>query len=481
MNLKLVFFTFCIFFYVPVYVAQESIEINLASDSYDVTIGSEKLEDLNIYASNTSRPYTIRRSSCEPAQIIVKQEGMRDAYVVLRASNSNRNSASANCKNWKYDDSYSLEVEDVPLYSFSTSTMRFELDTFILSNQGIFVHLDELGQIKKCLLSDSTRFLEASGQMPSEYYPEELFQSAIESEFQLNTLSEEPAIRLKAKLSHIIHTQDNRYGIQSDQISVTLRWDILSPENRSLFHATSTGECKGILSTQSSGTSKESAITQAVKNAVHLFFSENESELDKVKAQRNWEPLQISGSNSEIIDLETALNSVVSVNCGGNSLSGVFINSKGVILTDSYVLPNDSSEVTVITMDQKEHTAKILRKRPELSLMVIQIDVESPYFMTLPVEKDYDLAEKVYAISNPDPELGQSLSMGIISGNRNIEGVEYIQSDVKISPSSFGGVLVNVDGTKLYGLLSDKRVGMGVSGLVFSISAETIGPLLKIE
>ncbi|MFT6769465.1 MAG: S1-C subfamily serine protease [Flavobacteriales bacterium] len=171
----------------------------------------------------------------------------------------------------------------------------------------------------------------------------------------------------------------------------------------------------------------------------------------------------------------------MSVKCGDRLLSGVFINSEGIILTDSYVMFNDSLEVTVITMDQKEHTAVILRKRSYLSLMVLQIEVESPYYLTLPNERDYELAEKVFAISNPDPQLGQSLSMGIISGQRNIEGVDYLQSDVKISPSSFGGALVNAEGTKFYGLLSDKDVGLGVSGLVFSISTDTIKTLLRLE
>ncbi|MFT5980560.1 MAG: S1-C subfamily serine protease [Flavobacteriales bacterium] len=461
--------------------SQQNVELILKSSDYEVLVDSKEMASLNMNSEMPHRPFIFQTSTCEASQVIFSQSGMRTVYSVFRADQSPKGGSSSNCKSWKYRKPYILEANEVPMFNFAASNISFELDSFSFSSKGLYIEYDEFGGASSINYTDSAAFEEFAGQTLADYYALDLFEKAIQSEFLLKTSENTTPLSVKARLKDIDHIRNNRYGIRSDKVVVTIVWDIESAEGRTMHRATSTGECKGILEGQFGSSSKDYAITEAVKNALHNFVGEQTDELDKLFAQNNCETLLLSGAESQVIDLETALQSVVSVKCGDRLLSGVFINSEGIILTDSYVMFNDSLEVTVITMDQKEHTAVILRKRSYLSLMVLQIEVESPYYLTLPNERDYELAEKVFAISNPDPQLGQSLSMGIISGQRNIEGVDYLQSDVKISPSSFGGALVNAEGTKFYGLLSDKDVGLGVSGLVFSISTDTIKTLLRLE
>ena len=483
MNLRYFLISLCFLSYIcsTFGQSQQNVELNLVAPDYDVLVDSQELATLNIYSAMPKRPLTIQKNPCEASQVVFSQSGMRTVYNVFRADLSPKGGSSSNCKSWKYKNPYVLEANEVPLYDFSASNIHFELDSFSFSSKGLYIEHDEFGGAFSINHTDSVAFEESTGQTLTDYYALDLFEEAIKSEFLLKNSENTTPLIVKARLKDIDHVRNNHYGIGSDKVVVTIIWNIKSTEGRTMHRATSTGECKGILEGQFGPSSKDYAITEAVKNALHNFVGEQTDELDKLFAQENWEALPLSSAESQVVDLETALQSIVSVKCGDRLLSGIFINSEGIILTDSYVMLNDSLEVTVITMDQQEHSSVILRKRSDLSLMVLQIEVESPYYLTLPNEKEYELAEKVFAISNPDPQLGQSLSMGIISGQRIIEGVHYLQSDVKISPSSFGGALVNAEGTKFYGLLSDKSVGLGVSGLVFSISADTIKTLLRLE
>jgi serine protease Do len=76
-------------------------------------------------------------------------------------------------------------------------------------------------------------------------------------------------------------------------------------------------------------------------------------------------------------------------------------------------------------------------------------------------------------------ELGQSVSKGIVSGIRRIEGKDYLQTDVKINPGNSGGPLVNSKG-EVVGVITMKLVGKGIEGLAFAIPINVVSRSLHI-
>jgi TPR repeat protein len=80
------------------------------------------------------------------------------------------------------------------------------------------------------------------------------------------------------------------------------------------------------------------------------------------------------------------------------------------------------------------------------------------------------VGERVYAIGNPRG-LEQSISEGIVSGSRDIDGVSWIQHSAPISPGSSGGALISSSG-ELLGINS--RTRKESQNLNFAVPAATL-------
>ncbi|OAI45068.1 hypothetical protein AYO44_13170 [Planctomycetaceae bacterium SCGC AG-212-F19] len=82
---------------------------------------------------------------------------------------------------------------------------------------------------------------------------------------------------------------------------------------------------------------------------------------------------------------------------------------------------------------------------------------------------------KVYAIGNPKG-LDNTLSDGLVSGHRDIDGIPMIQTNAAISPGSSGGPLFGPDG-KVVGVTTSKR--RGGENLNFAVPASHAAKLLR--
>lgn len=65
------------------------------------------------------------------------------------------------------------------------------------------------------------------------------------------------------------------------------------------------------------------------------------------------------------------------------------------------------------------------------------------------------------------------MSKGVISGNREINGYSFIQTDASLSPGYSGGPLVNKEG-QVIGIVSWKVVAEGYEGLSFGVPLSTV-------
>jgi serine protease Do len=80
-----------------------------------------------------------------------------------------------------------------------------------------------------------------------------------------------------------------------------------------------------------------------------------------------------------------------------------------------------------------------------------------------------DVGIDVYAIGDPTgEELSLSIAKGVVSGNREIGGHKFIQTDAHINPGNSGGPLIGKDG-RVLGIVSRKFVAPGFEGLSFAV------------
>ena len=155
--------------------------------------------------------------------------------------------------------------------------------------------------------------------------------------------------------------------------------------------------------------------------------------------------------------------------------SGIIIDDKGYIVTNSHVVENAQS-IYVELDDGRTFAANIVGTDPLSDLAVIKIEATDMPYAYWGDSSSLALGEWVIAIGNA---LGEGIvaTEGIVSRltvTMNVEGnVLYglIQTTAAINPGNSGGPLVNMTG-EVIGITSIKIVAHGVEGMGFAISSD---------
>ena len=129
--------------------------------------------------------------------------------------------------------------------------------------------------------------------------------------------------------------------------------------------------------------------------------------------------------------------------------SGVIASAEGHIITNNHVI-EDSKRILVGLADGRSAEATLVGTDPATDLAVIKIELVNLTPAKVPANLDSRVGDLVFAIGNPHG-LGQSVSMGIISGKeRNRLGLNtfesFIQTDAAINSGNSGGALINAQG-----------------------------------
>jgi len=154
--------------------------------------------------------------------------------------------------------------------------------------------------------------------------------------------------------------------------------------------------------------------------------------------------------------------------------SGVVISQDGYILTNNHVV-QEADEIRVITMDNREFTAKLIGRDEKTDVAVVKIDDENLPYARLGDSDKIKVGQIVMAIGNPfSQQLQLTVTEGIISakGRSNIglsNYEDFIQTTAAINPGNSGGALVNLKG-ELIGVNTAivSRSG-GFNGIGFAI------------
>ncbi len=188
--------------------------------------------------------------------------------------------------------------------------------------------------------------------------------------------------------------------------------------------------------------------------------------------------------NDTIHSLSEALKAVVTIKVTDGHGSGCIISPDGYVITNYHVISQDTAnEMTLFTDKGEQLKAIWVRSNIDYDLALLKISnpKKCTYLMAADSVHGTTIGETVYAIGTPlDLAFGQSLTKGIVSGNRKIDGKNSIQSDVSVNHGNSGGAMINKKGT-LLGVVNSKIVGEGVQGLGFAIPAYYIESALNIK
>jgi S1-C subfamily serine protease len=156
--------------------------------------------------------------------------------------------------------------------------------------------------------------------------------------------------------------------------------------------------------------------------------------------------------------------------------SGVLVSANGFIVTNAHVVERcRSMTATHISGASRRSYQPALKYYDEESdTAVLKIPAEGLDFFSV-LGRPLRIGERVYAIGNPRG-LEQSISEGIVSGNREQDGVPWIQHSAPISPGSSGGALISSRG-ELLGINAWTRTES--QNLNFAVPAVTLARALS--
>lgn len=177
--------------------------------------------------------------------------------------------------------------------------------------------------------------------------------------------------------------------------------------------------------------------------------------------------------------LKNVVNSVVTVETDDKFGSGVIISNEGHIITNYHVIEG-KSEILVKIGKEKKIKVELIKSNKDYDLALLKINNYETKGLTFSNSDSTSVGDEVFAAGTPiDKTLGQTITKGIISGYREYNGVNFIQTDVSINSGNSGGPLLNSQG-EIIGINTLKATGVGISGVGFSISSNTVLEMLNI-
>jgi S1-C subfamily serine protease/poly(3-hydroxybutyrate) depolymerase len=145
------------------------------------------------------------------------------------------------------------------------------------------------------------------------------------------------------------------------------------------------------------------------------------------------------------------------IRSGTGPTSGLIVSEDGLVISSAFNFASKPSTIRVAFPGQKERrVAKVIATDHTRMLALLKVDVPPGMKFPVPVavpKKDIKIGFTAIAVGRTlsDSDLSPSVSVGIISAIERIWG-KAIQTDAKVSPTNYGGPLVDLEG-RVYGVL----------------------------
>ncbi|MGL1888320.1 MAG: trypsin-like peptidase domain-containing protein [Reichenbachiella sp.] len=283
-----------------------------------------------------------------------------------------------------------------------------------------------------------------------------------------------PDIQIAGELINIVKETK---GTPGHKVAILVNWSIYDVESGKVEMVVTSA---GYSDSRKGGKYKEE-ITRALKNAsLGLMGDKN---FNKYVSSKSTNIIQkndvlvlpkveniIQKSYPEMI--QASIGSVVTVKTDLGHGSGFVISDNGYVLTNRHVIAG-SEKLEAVFNSGLTLPVSIVAFNKEKDVALLKIVGGGYTALPLSLNKgDVKLGVDVTAIGTPSTmELGQTVTRGIVSGNRQLDDTTYIQTDVSINSGNSGGPLINSEG-EVIGVITAKISDNNSEGLGFAIPIE---------
>ena len=174
-----------------------------------------------------------------------------------------------------------------------------------------------------------------------------------------------------------------------------------------------------------------------------------------------------------------AMPAVVTVETAQGTGSGFFV-SADTALTNKHVV-REAEAVTLRSSTGGRRTARVVSSSWDYDLAVLKVDVANPAQPVLPLAYvgEVRVGEEVIAIGSP-LGLQNTVTRGIVSAMRDLDGVGVVQTDAAINPGNSGGPLLDRQG-RVVGVNTMKVSGRDLQSIGFAVSTYYVRRMLGSE
>lgn len=177
--------------------------------------------------------------------------------------------------------------------------------------------------------------------------------------------------------------------------------------------------------------------------------------------------------------LAALVKGVVTIETKDGHGSGFLITNDGNIMTNAHVVGTEA-HVKVRFEQGFALDGEVVKTNRDFDVALVKVAGSDLPALALGDDAALQLGEELFAIGTPlDEQLGQSVTRGIMSGRREIEGRSYLQTDVSINSGNSGGPLIDESG-KVVGVATLKIKASGVEGIGFGVPISKALEMLNI-
>lgn len=287
-----------------------------------------------------------------------------------------------------------------------------------------------------------------------------------------------------AVAGEILESAKETKGTPGFKVSVWVKWSIFDVFKEKVIYEVKTA---GYSDTRNRNKFKDELVF-ALEDAAQGLINDNgfkKIAIDKTSSKYGTsEAIALSSVTSEPFNnygemIKNAIKSSITVKTEYGHGSGFIISSDGYAITNYHVI-SDASEIEIIFHNNLKLPAEVISYNGKRDVALLKITGAGFTPMAIKTSNSITGTE-VIAIGTPnDISLGQSITKGVISGNRTLDEKTYIQTDVSINKGNSGGALVNMNG-EVVGIIVQKIIGEDIEGLGFAIPIEEAINALNIK
>ena len=138
-------------------------------------------------------------------------------------------------------------------------------------------------------------------------------------------------------------------------------------------------------------------------------------------------------------------NAVVTLETAAGSGSGFFIDKDGHLLTNAHVVKG-SKYARIKLQNGDKAVAEVVKVNEQADVALLKTSLTDGDALAIRSGAALDVGSDVYAIGSPLGVLNNSMTRGVLSADRVLQGKRVLQSDAAVTFGSSGGPLLDGDG-----------------------------------